>query len=382
MAATSKELIDAIVKKFPNPGRIKAGDRIKITAEDLTKLMSDIGLAVPTYPAHAVSRWRDWQPNFKTSLVGSGLVVKAVVDVSIGAGATAPDPTIPKVKVSPTVVTAGPTIDPDYFHFPPETPVVEAAIARHRNVYLAGPAGCGKTELAMRLCNRMTRQFYRVNFDGEFSKSDFVGDHSLQKDPAGGASFMTFIDGVLPTAMKEGAVLILDEFDAAPPEILFVLQSVLEGKPLMNTRKPEKVIAKTGFCVISTANTVGKGDLSSMYAGTRLMNMATLDRFSYVLRIGYPPEAVERDILIKRTGMPAAEAQKLTQFMNAARKATADGSIYDTFSMRKSLNYCDAIVKDKLPLKLAFRATILDRSSEEDKVKIIEMASRFWPEIK
>lgn len=380
MAASSQKLIELVQKKFPNPKAIKAGERIKVTADDLTKMMTDLGIEVPTYPAHAVSRWRDWQPRFKTSLVGSGLVVKALIDVIDTAGTPAGGPPDPvKVKVKETT---GPVIDPDYFHFPPETPVIEAAINRHRNVYLAGPAGCGKTELAMRLCNRLSRPFHRVNFDGEFSKSDFIGDWTLQKDPTGGTSIMVFNEGLLPIAMKEGAVLVLDEFDAAPPEILFVLQSVLEGKPLMNTRKPEKVMAKTGFCVIATANTVGKGDLSSMYSGTRLMNMATLDRFSYVLRMGYPPEAIERDILIRRTGIDAAQAQKITQFMNAARKATADGSIYDTFSLRKSLNLCDSLVKDKLPMKLGFRATMLDRSSDEDRVKILELASRFWTEVK
>lgn len=288
-------------------------------------------------------------------------------------------------KSKPTTPTPAPVRyekDADYFYTPSEKEILEVAIKRSKNVYIAGPTGVGKTELATRVCNALGRKYYRVNFDGEFSKADFTGDWVLAKDPDDRTStIMMYNDGILPTAMKEGAVLILDEFDAAPPEILFTLQSVLEGKPLMNTKNTETVLPASGFCIIATANTVGKGDLSSFYAGTRLMNQATLDRFHYVIRMDYLPEKIEREILMRRTGCEEKLAKNVITFMNNARKAASGGSLFETFSLRKAINLCDAIEEDRLSLKLAFKATVLDRASEEDAIKVKELAQRIWTEV-
>ncbi len=304
--------------------------------------------------------------------------VPSAIDTSIPEAAAAPAAAPKKPEVKEVRLEK----DPDYFYTPSEKEILEVAINRGKNVYIAGPTGVGKTELATRVCNALGKSYYRVNFDGEFSKSDFTGDWVLSKDPEDRTTtVMIFNDGVLPTAMKEGAVLILDEFDAAPPEILFTLQSVLEGKPLMNTKKTETVMPAKGFCIIATANTVGKGDLTSFYAGTRLMNQATLDRFHYVIRMDYLPEKIETEILMRRTGCEEKLAKNVITFMNNARKAASDGSLFETFSLRKAINLCDAVEEDKLSLRLAFKATVLDRASEEDSIKVKELAQRIWTDV-
>lgn len=321
-AVLMNEIQFTILRRFPNPKMIKAGEQIRVTNEDLSKILTDNGERLPKFPSHAVSRWIGWTPSFRTTLAGAALVIRAMNDYSVP---EAPGVTEPKIRIDTKAIKPE-ELDPDYYHWPEEAAYVETMMKHNANIYFSGPTGCGKTEMFIRLFNKMGSDFHRVNFDGEFSKSDFVGDWVLDSTEASGTK-MVYNDGVLPRAMKEGIPLLLDEYDAAPAEILFTLQSVLEGKPLYNTRRPEKVVPKEGFMIVATANTVGKGDMSSLYAGTRLMNEANLNRFHYVLRMGYPKQDVERAIVMKRTGAPQEMVQKIVEFMAAARKAAADGEL-------------------------------------------------------
>jgi cobaltochelatase CobS len=369
-----------ILSRFPTK-QIKSGEQMRVTNEELVKILEDNGEGSKKFPAHAISRWQGWLPTFRATLAGASLVIRCQEDFLLP---EIEDPIKIRIAVDKAEVEKMEATDPNFYYWPEEAKYLEIAIKARSNMYVAGHSGTGKTELFLRLFEKLELKAHRVNFDGEFSKSDFVGDWVLDATANSDGSkttMMTYHDGILPLAMKAGEPLLLDEYDAAPPEILFTLQSVLEGKPLYNTRKQEEVVAKEGFMIAATANTVGKGDMSSLYAGTRLMNEANLNRFHYVIRMEYPKQEVERMIVIKRTGASKDLVQKIVEFMSAARKAAADGELYSAFGIRNSLNLANAIHRDKFPVKIAFRYTQLHRMSEEDQVKVTELAQRWWPEI-
>jgi cobaltochelatase CobS len=374
-----KAVVEAMVaasKKTKVDGKdiasIQAGTVVKITSAEITKIYGEVGEEVPKFPAYAAARWSGvWDPSFRATLAGADLRVtcvqahdRGVADLTrLGAAAAV------TVKIKREEVK----VDKDYFAWPDETTELEKALLADKNIFLSGPTGCGKTQIFVRLCKKHGKEYERINMDGDISKSDFVGDWVLQS--AEGAPEMKFVDGILPVCMEKGSKLIIDELDAAPQEVLFTLQAVLEGAPLVNTKTGKRIVAKAGFAVLATANTVGKGDMSTLYAGTRLLNEATLDRFHYILRMDYPKPAVEAKIMQQVTGCGNAWAKQIAKLAESVRKMAKDGAIFSTFSVRKSLNFASAVM-DGVDGKFAFRATILDRMSEEDAVKISESAQR------
>ena len=145
----------------------------------------------------------------------------------------------------------------------------------------------------------------------------------------------------------------------------------------MLTKTGETIYPKDGFSIAATANTVGRGDMSSLYTGTRVMNEAFLDRFKYVLKCDYPSKATEKKILINRTGISSDEALKIVDLASRCRALLMDGRIYSTFSTRKSLALSEAIL-DFEDVKTALRVSVIDRVSDEDGIIINEAAQRIW----
>jgi len=181
-------------------------------------------------------------------------------------------------------------------------PIVQACIP----LWLVGATGTGKSHETEALAARVGRTYHRIQGTGDMSVDDLLGGFSAKNGTT------QFEHGPLPLAMKEGAVLNIDEITVIPSEVLFELQAVLEGKPLViKKNRGEVVTAAPGFCVIACDNTVGLAE-SPEYIGTKPMNEAFRDRFLFV-HFDYLPEAVEK----------AAIAQTLQAFAAAQGWATA-----------------------------------------------------------
>lgn len=348
-----------------------------IAEEDYAAVKIDKGRLVGVYDPPLdtpldIANWEIWDElQIETKVVGDQTVFALREGVDMASWAATSNIKKSRKQKPPASFNSKKKKNANYFKFPEEAEIVENTIKSQSNIFLSGPTGCGKTTMLELLANKNDVSYTRMNLNGETTVDDFIGVWTL-KDKK-----MEFADGVLPRAMKKGQMLILDEMDAAQPEILFVLQAVLQGSPLVNTKNGETVDAVSGFFIAATANTVGRGDVDGLYAGSRTLNEAFLDRFPCVLRIDYPKEGDEAEILVEKCGLHDTYASEVVMLANAARHALNDGALYSTFSTRKAINMANALVGLK-DIKLALRVAVLDRVSKEDASIIMEAAQRIW----
>lgn len=281
----------------------------------------------------------------------------------------AEDETTPATPAAP----ADMSLDTNYFYFPdPITADIETAIDAGKNVFVVGPAGSGKSSLLSRICERRGVRPIIVSFHGEVSVDDLVGT----KDLVDGQTVWT--DGVLPICMRRGIPLIIDEADATPPDVQFVLHPVLMGQPLCLTRKgAEFVHPEPGFGIWATGNTVGRGDDSGLYVGTNVLNEAYLDRYGVVIDHWYMPETEEVTVLVKRTGIHKRSAEKMVSVAKLARDAMRADQLSSTFSTRKMLDWCDLVVRG-MDLGRAYLYSCINKVGREDRRVLAEFGQRIF----
>ena len=217
-------------------------------------------------------------------------------------------------------------------------------------VFITGESGNGKTMMVEQVCAELKRELYRVNFTPLTDESDLLGDKTLVDGN------VVFEEGVVITAMKRGAVLLLDEIDYATAQGFTALQSVLEGKPFLNKKNGEFVVPAPGFTVIATANTKGKGSDDGRFVGTQFLNEAFLERFAITIEQSYPTRAVERKILVNELTSITGEAHEdfagyLTDWAEAIRKTFADGGSNENMSTRRLVHIVKAFAMFKNRLK-------------------------------
>jgi len=210
-------------------------------------------------------------------------------------------------------------------------------------VFITGQSGNGKTAMVEQICAELKREMYRVNFTPLTDESDLLGDKTLVDGN------VIFEEGVVITAMKRGALLLLDEIDYATAQGFTVLQSVLEGKPFLNKKTGEMVHPVPGSNVVATANTKGKGSDDGRFVGTQFLNEAFLERFSITMEQEYPTKKVESNILFGEFKETMNDPQTefvgyLTDWAETIRKTFDDGGANETMSTRRLLHIAKAYV--------------------------------------
>lgn len=203
---------------------------------------------------------------------------------------------------------------------------------------LVGPTGCGKSSVVQTLGALLDAPVRRINFHGDVRASDVLGEKTLSVDPSTGQTIVEWRDGPLPDAMRRGHWVILDELDACPASIAMTLQSILETGHMLTlaANHGELIKPHPEFRVFATANTLGRGDSSGLYAGTNMLNEATLDRF-VVMNCGYPVEGVESKVLSDKTGISREVATRMVQVANLVRSGVSKNEAFCTFSTRRLL---------------------------------------------
>jgi cobaltochelatase CobS len=232
-------------------------------------------------------------------------------------------------------------------------------------VFFVGPAGCGKTTAGRVLSAAVGAPFRRLNFHGDFRVADAIGEKTVEVEAASGQAVVVWKDGVVVDAMRHGHWLFLDELDACPASILFMLQSLLEPERTITLPTGERVKAHKNFRLMAAANTTGRGDDSGLYSGTNLLNEAFLDRWAIVVKATYPDNDTEAQILSDKTGLAKAEARKMVNVAEAVRKGAANEQLYCTFSTRRLLVWAELSMKFGSMNKAANYA-VLNKRSEED----------------
>ena len=193
-------------------------------------------------------------------------------------------------------------------------------------VFVTGMSGNGKTLMVEQVCATLKRECIRVNISIETDESDLIGGPTLIDGN------VVYRDGPVMTAMKRGAILLIDEVDRGSNKLL-CLQGVLEGKPYFNKKSGEYVYPKKGFNVIATANTKGRGSEEGRYL-SQILDDAFLERFNVTVEQEYPETKIELKIL-KPLLNDDEFAENLVKWAVIIRKTFAEGGVDEIISTRR-----------------------------------------------
>jgi len=206
-------------------------------------------------------------------------------------------------------------------------------------IYITGLSGNGKTMMIEQVCSALKRELVRVNITKRTDESDLIGSYEL----IDGSTVRR--EGPVLTAMRRGAVLLLDECDLGTEDIL-CLQPILEGKPYFDKKTGEVVHPAAGFTVLATANTKGKGSDDGRFIGTNILNEAFLERFAVTVEQDYPPANTDRKILEKNFSElninDSVFIERLITWAEIIRKSYADGAVDEIISTRRLVHISKA----------------------------------------
>ena len=248
------------------------------------------------------------------------------------------------------------------------------AIRDGQNPWLKGHTGTGKTTLAEQIYARLKLPVYRVNLDSDITRGELVGREVLTTND--GNTVTKFVDGVIPKAMQEPCLLLLDEVDASRPDLGFVLQRLTEGNGFMLLEDGGRTIQPHPFFrIIATANTNGRGDDTGLYSGTRALGAAFINRFKPYIDVEYMPAEEERSLLQSKVGVSEDDARIITNYSTEHRVSfmqanlTLPCSPRDTMALGMAyLNYSRLFEHKSRQeqWELAFNHTLVNAADSDD----------------
>ena len=272
-----------------------------------------------------------------------------------------------------------PDVDSDYRFDRATTLAILAGFARNRRVMVTGYHGTGKSTHIEQVAARLNWPCVRVNLDSHISRIDLVGKDSIViKD---GKQVTEFRDGILPWALQHNIALVFDEYDAGRPDVMFVIQRVLEVSGRLTLLDQNKVIKPhPAFRLFSTANTVGLGDTSGLYHGTQQINQGQMDRWSIVTTLNYLAHDEEVEIVLAkahhyRTQEGRDIVNKMVRLADLTRNAFANGDLSTVMSPRTVITWAENadIFGD---IGFAFRVTFLNKCDELERPLVAEFYQR------
>ncbi len=273
-----------------------------------------------------------------------------------------------------------PDLDPDYLFDRQTTLAILAGFARNRRVMVTGYHGTGKSTHIEQVAARLNWPFVRVNLDSHISRIDLVGkDAIVLKD---GKQVTEFRDGILPWAVQHNVALCFDEYDAGRPDVMFVIQRVLEVSGRLTLLDQNRVIRPhPAFRLFATANTVGLGDTSGLYHGVQQINQAQMDRWSIVTTLNYLPHDAETNIVVSKVKSYGATkegrdiANKMVRVADLTRNAFMAGDLSTVMSPRTVITWAENadIFND---VGFAFRLTFLNKCDELERPLVAEFYQR------
>ncbi len=271
-----------------------------------------------------------------------------------------------------------PELDPDYLFDRTTTLAILAGFAYNRRVMVTGYHGTGKSTHIEQVAARLNWPCVRVNLDSHVSRIDLVGkDAIVLRD---GKQVTEFRDGMLPWALQNNVALCFDEYDAGRPDVMFVIQRVLEVSGRLTLLDQNRVIKPhPAFRLFATANTIGLGDTSGLYHGTQQINQGQMDRWSIVTTLNYLPHDKEVDIVAAKVKQAGAEGLdmigKMVRVADLTRNAFMAGDLSTVMSPRTVITWAEncEIFGD---VGFAFRLTFLNKCDELERPLVAEFYQR------
>ncbi|MFZ3032705.1 MAG: cobaltochelatase subunit CobS [Parvibaculum sp.] len=277
-----------------------------------------------------------------------------------------------------------PDLDPDYLFDRDTTLAILAGFAYNRRVMVQGYHGTGKSTHIEQVAARLNWPCIRINLDSHISRIDLIGKDAIVLRE--GKQVTEFREGLLPWALQHPVALVFDEYDAGRPDVMFVIQRILEVAGKLTLLDQNRVIRPhPAFRLFSTANTVGLGDTSGLYHGTQQINQGQMDRWNIVTTLNYLPHDAEVDIMVaKLKSFQTEEGKKTISAMvrvaDLTRSAFINGDVSTVMSPRTVLTWAENTEIFGGDVGFAFRVTFLNKCDELERATVAEFYQRCFGE--
>ena len=276
-----------------------------------------------------------------------------------------------------------PDLDEDYVFNQDTTLAILAGFKHDRRVMIQGYHGTGKSTHIEQVSARLNWPCLRINLDSHISRIDLVGkDMIVLRD---GKQITEFREGLLPWAIQNPVALVFDEYDAGRPDVMFVIQRILEISGKLTLLDQNKIIRPHPFFrLFSTTNTIGLGDTSGLYHGTQQINQGQMDRWSIVSALNYLPHNDELNIVASKAKSYNNKKGKVTiskmiKVADLTRNSFINGDISTVMSPRTVLTWaqnCEIL----MDLGLSFKLTFLNKCDELERPTVAEFYQRCFGE--
>jgi len=276
-----------------------------------------------------------------------------------------------------------PDIDEDYLFDTETTRAILAGFSHNRRVMIQGYHGTGKSTHIEQVAARLNWPCIRVNLDSHVSRIDLVGKDAIVIED--GKQVTAFKEGILPYALQSNTALVFDEYDAGRPDVMFVIQRVLEVSGRLTLLDQSKVIRPhPAFRLFSTTNTIGLGDTSGLYHGTQQINQGQMDRWSIVATLNYLPHDDEVNIVLAKVkafakGKKRDIVSNMVRVADMTRNAFINGDLSTVMSPRTVITWAENadIFND---VGFAFRVSFLNKCDELERPLVAEFYQRCFGE--
>ena len=271
-----------------------------------------------------------------------------------------------------------PTIDENYIFDEETTTSILVGFKFNKKVLIQGLHGTGKSSHIEQVASRLNWPCLRINLDGHISRFDLLGKDSIVlKD---NKQVTTFKEGLLPWAIQNPVALVLDEYDAGRPDVMFVIQRILEAEGKLTLLDQNKVITPHPyFRIFGTCNTLGLGDNTGLYSGTQNLNQGQLDRWNIFSTLNFIEPNVEKKIIEGKIGKNKSKLVNKLPIMirlaNLIRQAFSSSDLSVTMSPRTCILWAENFIIFG-DLEKAFKLTFLNKCESNDKKIIIELYQR------
>jgi cobaltochelatase CobS len=276
-----------------------------------------------------------------------------------------------------------PDLDPDYLFNKDTTLAILAGFAHNRRVMVTGYHGTGKSTHIEQVAARLNWPCIRINLDSHISRIDLIGKDAIVLKE--GKQVTEFREGILPWSYQHNVALVFDEYDAGRPDVMFVIQRILESSGKLTLLDQSRVIRPhPAFRLFATANTVGLGDTTGLYHGTQQINQAQMDRWSVVSVLNYLPHGQETGIVLSKCKTYDNEKGRKTisnmvRVADLTRNAFVQGDLSTVMSPRTVITWAQnaEIFGD---LAFGFRVTFLNKCDELERSIVAEFYQRCFGE--